>query len=74
MKLDLGGAVALVTGAAGGIGQAIMEALGAAGARVVGVDLMATRDGIACDVTDRAQVDALVAQMAKPSGKSMANQ
>ena len=37
---NLEGQVAVVTGAAGGIGQAIVRALQAAGARVVGVDLL----------------------------------
>lgn len=42
--LDIEGKVAVVTGAAGGIGKAIAETLGAAGARVAVLD----RDGDAC--------------------------
>ena len=60
---ELEGAVALVTGAAGGIGRAITAALRAEGARVVGVDLgtgSADDSCVACDVTDRRQVDELV--------------
>ena len=66
--LGLEGAVALVTGAAGGIGQAIVRAFKEQGARVVGVDL---RDGpgcTACDVTERSQVDDLVARVAAEQG------
>lgn len=47
---------ALVTGAAGGIGGAVVAAFRAHGAEVVGVDLVA-EDGVgACDVTDEASV------------------
>ena len=44
-RFRLDGAVAVVTGAAGGIGRAIVESLAAAGACVVGFDLDA--DGAA---------------------------
>lgn len=70
-RLDLDGAVALVTGAAGGIGSAIAEALSAAGATVVGADHAegAESEGcVRCDVTEREQVDALVERVASEQG------
>ena len=66
--MGLDGAVALVTGAAGGIGLAIAQALSAVGARVIGVDLKETNNCVACDVTDRKQVDALVQSVADAHG------
>jgi NAD(P)-dependent dehydrogenase (short-subunit alcohol dehydrogenase family) len=58
VRLD--GAVAVVTGAAGGIGAALVTRFEAEGARVVGVDRRAG-DGVReCDVTDAAAVAALV--------------
>ncbi|PHS03875.1 MAG: hypothetical protein COA78_17160 [Blastopirellula sp.] len=66
--LGLDGAVAIVTGAAGGIGKAIASVLSDAGAKVVGVDLTETNGCVACDVTDRKQVDALVQSVADESG------
>src|SRR6476661_7657540 len=50
----------IITGAAGGIGSATATALRARGAQVVGLDLTAGDDIIACDVTDQASVDAAV--------------
>ena len=52
--MELEGKVALVTGAAGGIGTALVDALDHSGARVVGVDL---DDG---DITDPAAVEEIV--------------
>jgi NAD(P)-dependent dehydrogenase (short-subunit alcohol dehydrogenase family) len=52
----------LLTGAAGGIGSATAAELRARGARVVGLDLEAGEDVIACDVRDQASVDRAVAE------------
>jgi NAD(P)-dependent dehydrogenase (short-subunit alcohol dehydrogenase family) len=52
----------IITGAAGGIASAAVTALRARGARVVGLDLVAGDDIIACDVRDQASVDAAVAE------------
>ena len=69
MKLTgFGGASAFVTGAAGGIGRAVVQALIDAGARVMATDGTVTEadsDRVtwrALDVRDRAGVDALVAE------------
>jgi len=51
----------IITGAAGGIGAATAEALRGRGAQVVGLDLNAADDLVACDVTDQQSVDKAVA-------------
>src|SRR5260370_17048222 len=61
------GKVAQVTGAAGGIGGAVVTAFTAEGARVFAVDRDVTGispsvESFACDVTDAAQVEAAVPQ------------
>jgi NAD(P)-dependent dehydrogenase (short-subunit alcohol dehydrogenase family) len=51
----------IITGAASGIGQATAAALRQRGCRVVGLDLVAGNDVIACDVRDQVSVDQAVA-------------
>lgn len=77
---DLTGKVALVTGAASGIGQAIAAAYAAAGARVVVADIARDKAiaaaaamapgaiGIGMDVTDEAQVDDGFARVSREMG------
>lgn len=81
-KFSLTGKRALVTGAARGIGAAIAEALGEAGAHVILTDLGTTAEATAealrakgfsaeaatLDVTDRAGVDALAERVAAEGG------
>jgi NAD(P)-dependent dehydrogenase (short-subunit alcohol dehydrogenase family) len=66
---DLSGRVALVTGGASGIGAACVERLRARGATVVAADVAATEGMSACDVTDEAAVDALVASIVAEHGR-----
>ncbi len=56
----LHGRRAFVTGAAGEIGAAVVQAFRDAGAEVVGVDLRADGDVRPCDVTDEVAVEAAV--------------
>ena len=67
----LAGKIALVTGAASGIGLACMERFEAEGARVVGADLQtASRPGLAhLDVRDEAAVAALVHFIVREHGR-----
>ncbi|MDE0407849.1 MAG: bifunctional aldolase/short-chain dehydrogenase [Alphaproteobacteria bacterium] len=64
----LAGQVAVVTGAAGAIGQAVMAAFRAEGAAPVGLDLEAGPDIIACDVTRPEAVAAAFAGVCRRHG------
>ncbi|MCY3673040.1 MAG: SDR family oxidoreductase, partial [Alphaproteobacteria bacterium] len=64
----LAGQVAVVTGAAGAIGQAVMAAFRAEGAAPVGLDLEAGPDIIACDVTRPEAVEAAFAEVCRRHG------
>lgn len=83
---DLSGRSALVTGAAGGIGSAVAEALAAAGAAVLVTDLDkdaaaavaeaitgqgGTAESAALDVSDRESADAAAAQAAALAGGAL---
>jgi NAD(P)-dependent dehydrogenase (short-subunit alcohol dehydrogenase family) len=68
----LAGRVAVVTGAAKGIGRSIAETLAANGARVAALDLVAPDHagilGVACDVSDEAAVDAAMTAVERQLG------
>ena len=70
MQLDLGGRIAIVTGAAQGISRAIAQGLAASGARVLALDRneagLSAADGIetaVVDVTDAAVIAAALERM-----------
>jgi len=58
----------LITGAAGGIGAAAARELRARGAHVVGLDLHAGDDIVACDVRHQGSVDRAVAEAVERLG------
>jgi 3-oxoacyl-[acyl-carrier protein] reductase len=65
MRLE--GELAIVTGAAKGLGAAIAEGLEAEGARVVRTDIAGTE--VRLDVRDRASIDAAVEEISKSFGR-----
>ena len=73
-KYSLQGKVAIVTGAAGGIGRAIARTFAEAGAKVAGVDLDVTKLAgggflaIRCDVGSESETRTAVEQAAKAFG------
>jgi len=58
----------IITGAASGIGEATAKSLRERGAQVVGLDLRAEGDLVACDVTSQESVDKAVAEAVKRLG------
>lgn len=71
MNVNLKSKVALVTGAAQGIGMAIADALAANGARVVRTDREASPDGrvLAMDVTNPGQVQTVIDGVVREHGR-----
>lgn len=67
--MRLSGKVALVTGAAGGIGAAIVARFRAEGAHVLATDRAAAPGVLPLDVTEAAQWQALAAQHVAPHGR-----
>jgi NAD(P)-dependent dehydrogenase (short-subunit alcohol dehydrogenase family) len=69
MKQDLAGQVALVTGAASGIGAASAALLAARGAAVLGTDIRPLAGQFGHDVTDPAAWDAAIAECVARHGR-----
>src|SRR5438445_11463552 len=80
MKVDLNNKVALVTGAARGIGQAIADLFAANGARVIYSDINSAEANesaarspgcraMALDVTDERQIESTIASIVKDFGR-----
>jgi NAD(P)-dependent dehydrogenase (short-subunit alcohol dehydrogenase family) len=67
--VKLEGKVAIVTGAAQGIGRAIADGLAAEGAQVVVADLNPPEDGIRADVSDEADVRRMVEETVERHGR-----
>ncbi len=63
------GKVALVSGAASGIGAAVVARLADEGATVVGCDVQAMSDGVVCDVRDEQSCAAAVAAVLERHGR-----
>jgi short-subunit dehydrogenase len=66
---SLRGAVALVTGSAGGLGSAIADRFRTAGVAVVGADLPGRGADVGFDVTDPAATEAAVAEVVAARGR-----
>ena len=65
MKTELKGKTAVVTGAAGTMGRAVVEALAADGLKVVGLDVKPYEDCLVCDISDARAVQRAVRKIGK---------
>lgn len=70
----LEGRVAVITGAGGGLGGAMVERLVSMGAKVVAIDLKAPQDdraalSLACDITDEAAIEGMAAAVQAAFGR-----
>jgi NAD(P)-dependent dehydrogenase (short-subunit alcohol dehydrogenase family) len=63
----LAGRIAVVTGARGNLGPVWVDALRGAGADVVGIDVRACNEVLHADVTDRASLERVLAEVGTPS-------
>jgi 3-oxoacyl-[acyl-carrier protein] reductase len=65
LRTELKGRTAVVTGAAGTMGRAVVKALATDGLRVIGLDLRPAKDCLACDVSDPAAVAQVVRRIGR---------
>jgi 3-oxoacyl-[acyl-carrier protein] reductase len=63
LKPDLKDKVAVVTGAAGTMGRAVMDCLSQDQVKTVGIDVRRSPNGIVCDITDPAAVKAAIREI-----------
>ncbi|MEO8145091.1 MAG: SDR family NAD(P)-dependent oxidoreductase [Betaproteobacteria bacterium] len=65
MKTDLKGKIAVVTGAAGTMGRAVVNAFSGEGIKTIGIDVKPSANGIVCDITDPAAVEKAIRDIGK---------
>jgi 3-oxoacyl-[acyl-carrier protein] reductase len=63
LKTDLKGKTAVITGAAGTMGRAVVEALTLDGIRCIGLDVKPSPGGIVCDISDPAAAERAIREI-----------